>query len=222
MNDGHGFDDDGNGGNYGYLPSPDGGSGGGGGGGKTAAQALMKRDRSLKLEAQFLRTLACRAGVLGSAFVREERYRAIHTNSKPFGKRRTSDAMEVADDEHEGEAGVRGSTGMVRGTAGGVIRAAEMGIGGAVPGHLMQRLETLALKLVDKYMLLSLKDRALARRGLCQLWMALSGPGQKDGFSRVVRLKKIIIFYQCRLPRFLLPWPTHQTQRPAITYIYYQ
>jgi len=61
------------------------------------------------------------------------------------------------------------------------------GMGGAVPGHLMRRLQTLALRMVDKYALLSQKDRGLACQGLCQLWLALSGPGQGDSLSRMVR-----------------------------------
>lgn len=61
------------------------------------------------------------------------------------------------------------------------------GMGGAIPGHLMRRLQTLSLRMVESYALLSQKDRALACRGLCQLCLAFSGPGQGDNLSRMVR-----------------------------------
>lgn len=66
-------------------------------------------------------------------------------------------------------------------------RVVPGGIGGAVPGHLMRRLQTLSLRLVEKYALLSQKDRGLACQGLCQLWLAFSGPGQGDNLSSMVR-----------------------------------
>lgn len=62
------------------------------------------------------------------------------------------------------------------------------GMGGAVPGHLIRRLQTLSLRLVEKYALLSQKDRGLACQGLCQLWLAFSGPGQGDNLSRMVSI----------------------------------
>lgn len=64
--------------------------------------------------------------------------------------------------------------------------AGARGVGGSVPGHVMRRLQTLALRLVERYALLSEKDRGLTCRGLCQLWLAFSGPGQGDNLPRMV------------------------------------
>lgn len=122
------------------------------------AQGLLRRDRSMKLEAQFLRTLACRAGVLGGVAARGDG---------------GGSAMDV---DHDNKGGAGSRVGGVRGE----------GIGRAVPGHLVRRLEVLAVRMVEKYALLSHKDRELACRGLCQLWLSLSGPGQGDSLRRSV------------------------------------
>lgn len=86
--------------------------------------------------------------------------------------------MEVVDDIEEGN---------VDKGKGRVVPGGRMG--GAVPGHLMRRLQTLSLRLVEKYALLSKNDRGFACQGLCQLWLALSGPGHGDNLSRMVRVK---------------------------------
>lgn len=104
----------------------------------------VKRDCSLRLEAQFLRTLACRAAVMGGV--------AARARTKGQGSAGESD-----------------------------IAAA------AVPGHVLRRLETIAVRLMEQYPRMNHKDRELACRGLCQLWVALSGPGQGDNLSRAVR-----------------------------------
>lgn len=91
--------------------------------------------------------------------------------------------MDVVDD-NGGDDDKGGAPGKGEGARGIVIPG---GMGGAVPGHLMRRLQALALRMVEKYALLSHKDRALACRGLCQLWLAFSGPGQGDNLSRMVR-----------------------------------
>lgn len=132
------------------------------------AQALQKRDKSLKLEAQFLRTLACRTGVLGGISARSDPVASV-----------PGDTMDVDDDE-EGDVD--------RGKGKGPSAPGRVA-GAAVPGHVMQRLESLAIRLVEKYALLSDSDRGLACRGLCQLWLALAGCGQGDNLSRAVRLK---------------------------------
>lgn len=142
-------------------------------GGGFNAPALLRSDRSLKIEAQFLRALACRAGVLGGVFARTEVAAA-----SPLGA--GSEKMEV--DAQEGE-GVLGE-GMRSLLPGGL---ASGRLGGAVPGDVMRRLQALASRLVEKFALLSPKDRSLVCSGLCQLWLALSGPGQGDSLSRVVR-----------------------------------
>lgn len=86
--------------------------------------------------------------------------------------------MDVVDDDDDGGTGKgEGERAIV----------SPGGMGGAVPGHLMRRLQSLSLRMVEKYALLSQKDRALACRGLCQLWLAFSGPGQGDNLSRMVR-----------------------------------
>lgn len=137
-------------------------------GGGFNAPALLRSDRSLKIEAQFLRALACRAGVLGGVFARIEVAAA-----SPLGA--GSEKMDVDVREGEGvlDEGMRSS---VPGR-----------LGGAVPGDVMRRLQALASRLVEKFALLSPKDRSLVCSGLCQLWLALSGPGQGDSLSRVVR-----------------------------------
>lgn len=124
--------------------------------GRGGAQGLLRHDRSMRLEAQFLRTLACRAGVLGGVAAR-------------------GDGDNIAMDAGHDKGGGSQERGVLR-----------EGIGGAVPGHLIRRLEVLAVRLVEKYALLSHKDRELACRGLCQLWLSLSGPGQGDNLRRSV------------------------------------
>lgn len=138
----------------------------------------FQRDRSLKLEAQFLRTLACRAGVLGGVSARG----GGSASSSPGVAAGGVVGMEVVDDNTDDDKG--GVLGKGEGGRGIVIPG---GMGGAIPGHLMRRLQALSLRLVEKYVLLSQKDRALACRGLCQLWLAFSGPGQGDNLSRMVR-----------------------------------
>lgn len=140
------------------------------------SDAAFKRNLSLKLEAQFLRTLACRAGVLGGVFMRGDAT-ASSTGATDGG----AAGMEVVDDD-EGRGVLDKGKGKV--VAG--------GIGGVVPGHLMRRLQTLSLRLVEKYALLSQKDRGLACQGLCQLCLALSGPGQGDNLSRMVRARVML------------------------------
>lgn len=73
-----------------------------------------------------------------------------------------------------------------KGKGGGARGGVPGGMGGAVPGHLMRRLQSLSLRLVENYALLGNKDRGLACQGLCQLWLAFSGPGQGDNLSRMV------------------------------------
>lgn len=137
--------------------------------------AAFKRNLSLKLEAQFLRNLACRAGILGGMSARQD---ASASSTGPAGG--GAAGMEVVDDEDDIEGGVleKGKGRVVPGR-----------MGGAVPGHLMRRLQTLSLRMVEKYALLSQKDRGLACQGLCQLWLALSGPGHGDDLSRMVRVE---------------------------------
>ncbi|CAM9233124.1 unnamed protein product [Ectocarpus fasciculatus] len=133
------------------------------------------KDRSLKLEAQFLRTLACRAGVLGGVFARTRKQ-----GDASSGSTGGDDAVTGMDVDEEGSP-VAG-----KGKGGGVRGVVLGGMGGAVPGHLMRRLQSLSLRLVDNYALLGNKDRGLACRGLCQLWLAFSGPGQGDNLSRML------------------------------------
>ena len=137
--------------------------------------AGFQRDLSLKLEAQFLRTLACRAGVLGGVSTRAG---DAPSSSPGAAAGRGVAAMDVDDD------GSKGVPGMGKAARGIVIPG---GMGGAVPGHLMRHLQALSLRMVEKYALLNQKDRALACQGLCQLWLAFSGPGQGDNLSRMVR-----------------------------------
>lgn len=67
------------------------------------------------------------------------------------------------------------------------METSSPGVAGAgIPGHLLRRLATLATHLVEKYAMLVHQDRALACRGLCQLWVSLSGPGQGDNLSHAV------------------------------------
>lgn len=143
------------------------------GGGFQTSQALLNSDKSLKLEAQFLRTLACRAGVLGGVFARTGAASASPLEA----------GVENVDVVREGE-GVLGE-GTRSGVPGGVVASGRLG--GGVPGDVMRRLQALASRLVEKFALLSSKDRSLVCSGLCQLWLALSGPGQGDSLSRVVR-----------------------------------
>ena len=143
------------------------------GGGFNAPQTLLRSDRSPKIEAQFLRALACRAGVLGGVFARLE----VATTS-PLGA--GSEEMDV--DAREGE-GVLGEG--IRCSVPGEVASGRLG--GAVPGAVMRRLQALASRLVEKFALLSPKDRSLVYSGLCQLWLALSRPGQGDSLSRLVR-----------------------------------
>ena len=136
--------------------------------------ALFSRDRSLKLKAQFLRALACRAGVLGGVFAKAGRVAV-----SPEKRDDTCSAMDVEDDEGgEQEGGGRG-----KGKQG---RAPDGATGAAVPGHVMRRLEEIATRLVQSYELLSRNDRGLACRALAQLWLALAGPGQSDNLSCLV------------------------------------
>eukprot|EP00752_Nemacystus_decipiens_P003549 g3275.t1 len=143
-----------------------------GGGGRD--EATFQRDLSLKLEAQFLRTLACRAGVLGGISARGG---DAPSSSPATAEGGGVSAMDVDEDDKGGVPG------KVKGPHEIFIPG---GMGGAVPGHLMRRLQALALRMVEKYALLSQKDRALACRGLCQLWLAFSGPGQGDNLSRML------------------------------------
>eukprot|EP00903_Cladosiphon_okamuranus_P011333 g10683.t1 len=140
------------------------------GGGATAFQ----RDLSLKLEAQFLRTLACRAGVLGGVSARG----GDPPSLLPGGA--SGDGVAEMDVDNNSNGGVPGEGKGARRIA------IPGGMGEAVPGHLMRRLQTLSLRMVEKYAVLSQKDRALACRALCQLWLAFSGPGQGDNLSRVL------------------------------------
>lgn len=123
----------------------------------------VKRDRSFRLEAQFLRTLACRAGTLGGVAVRAKAGTALTTDM----------------DDDGGDGGSRSSIEVIAGAIPG-------GTGTSVPGHVLRRLEATATRLVENYALMNGKDRGLVCRALCQLWVSLSGPGQGDNLSRVV------------------------------------
>ena len=74
---------------------------GGEGWGQDDGVALFSRDRSLKLRAQFLRALACRAGVLGGVFARAGRVAV-----SPEKRDDTCSAMDVEDDEGGEQEGV--------------------------------------------------------------------------------------------------------------------
>lgn len=142
-------------------------------GGGFNTPTLLRSDRSLKIEAQFLRVLACRAGVLGGVFTR-----LGVAAASPLGAGVEPMDVDVREGESVSDGGARCSF------PGGI---ASGRLGGAVPGDVMRRLQTLASRLVEKFALLSPKDRSLVCSGLCQLWIALSGPGQGDNLSRVVR-----------------------------------
>lgn len=150
--------------------------GGGGDSGGSIASALQRRDRSLKLEAQFLRCLACIAGVLGGICAREQNAPSLAADGSAETKDSKTGESPYVDAER------------VRATPSGMVNGVSAGVGATVPGHVMRRLETLALRLVEKFPLLSYKDRGLVCRGLCQLWLALSGPGQGDNLSRLVSI----------------------------------
>ncbi|CAN0369954.1 unnamed protein product, partial [Ectocarpus sp. 12 AP-2014] len=80
------------------------------------------KDRSLKLEAQFLRTLACRAGVLGGVFARARQQGDLSPGSTGGG-----DGVMGMDIDKEGGS-VAG-----KGKGGGVKGGVPGGMGGAVP-----------------------------------------------------------------------------------------
>ena len=152
---------------------------GGEGWGQDDGVALFSRDRSLKLRAQFLRALACRAGVLGGVFAR-----AGSLAVSPEKRDDTCSAMDVEDDEGgEQEGGGRG-----KGKQG---RAPDGATGAAVYGHVTRRLEEIATRLVQSCDLLSRNDRGLACRALAQLWLALAGPGQSDNLSCLVSVSLV-------------------------------
>lgn len=140
--------------------------------------SAFQRDLSLKLEAQFLRTLACRAGVLGGVSARL----GDAPSSSPGATASGVAGMDVDDNGDDNDNGRVPAD--EKGDRDTVIPG---GMGGAVPGHLMRRLQTLSLRMVEKYAMLSQKDKALACRALCQLWLAFSGPGQGDNLCRMVR-----------------------------------